>query len=178
VKDEAFWDLLVALYESGARPGEIAKLTPANVNMDTGVIGWVRHKTARKTGRPRVIYMTPRLREVLERHLVGLGPDDYLFVGRKGNPWNKHSFHSRFKYLRRIQPELQGVVPFSYRSSYAKDALEEGIPEATMAELLGHTSTQMLYKHYSKLSKKVRHLREMAERAIGGASALPEAGAG
>jgi integrase len=165
IRDEAFKDLLLAMQETGARPGEIAKLTAANINLDTGVIVWFAHKTAKKTKRPRVIYMTVRMREIIERRLAKAEEGGFLFVGRKGNPWNRHSFYSRFRRLRRLHTSLQGIVPYSFRTTYATEALEKGIPDTTVAELLGHTSPQVLHKHYSKLYQKTQHLKDAAEKA-------------
>src|SRR5205807_2181620 len=99
------------------------------------------------------------------------GRAGHLFTGRKGNPWNRHSFYSRFKALRRKFPQLKGVSAVTARHSWATDALERGVPEGAAAELLGHANTTMLYRHYSKLSKKVQFLKDMAIRAAGCASA-------
>ena len=167
VRDETFRDLLLALQESGARPAEMAKLTAANINIDAGVVIWFAHKTKKKTQKPRVIYMTPLLREIIERRLQLTKEGGYLFVGRKGNPWTRTSFYSRFKRLRKLHPELRGVVPYSFRHSFCTDALENGVPDATVAELMGHTSTAMIHKHYAHLEKKRAHLTEMAKKARG-----------
>jgi len=47
------------------------------------------------------------------------------------------------------------------------EGLVRGVPIATMAELMGHASTQMLEKHYSHLTEQADHLREAARRARG-----------
>ena len=58
------------------------------------------------------------------------------------------------------------LFPFSKDSlSIFTDALERGVPIATVAELLGHTTTNTITKHYSHLSEKSEHLREAAVRA-------------
>lgn len=36
-----------------------------------------------------------------------------------------------------------------------------------MAELLGHTSTDMVMRHYAKLGAHVEHMREAAKKAAG-----------
>src|SRR5207302_8063968 len=43
VRDKRFKDFLLALQESGARPGEIASLKPEHVNIDGGYCVLVRH---------------------------------------------------------------------------------------------------------------------------------------
>lgn len=51
-----------------------------------------------------------------------------------------------------------------YRHAFATDALEAGVPDAHVAELLGHTSTAMVYRHYGHLTAKGRALRESLDR--------------
>lgn len=67
VKDQPFRDFLFALRESGCRPGEVRKVTAANVDLDLGI--WVieHHKTRKKTGVPRIVYLTPGMVELCRR---------------------------------------------------------------------------------------------------------------
>ncbi len=52
LRDEAFKDFVCAL-QTGARPGEIARVTAADVHEGMWILP--KHKTAKKTGKPRVI---------------------------------------------------------------------------------------------------------------------------
>jgi integrase len=168
IKDPCFRDYLVALRESGARPGEVAQLKPENVDVELGIWVLKKHKTKKKTRQDRVIYCSPALVELTKQRLAITAPGQYLFQNTKGNKWTKSSLYFRFETLRKKFPELEDVVPYTLRASFATDALEAGVPEATVSELLGHRDTRMLHKHYSKLSKKVAHLREAAAKASGG----------
>ena len=60
------------------------------------------------------------------------------------------------------------MTAYTYRHSFATDPLENGVGIDQVAELLGRSSTDMVMGHYSKLSQRVRHMREMASRAVGG----------
>ena len=51
------------------------------------------------------------------------------------------------------------------RHSFATDALVSGVGIAQVAELLGHTSTVMVMRHYSHIAGNVAHMREAAMRA-------------
>ena len=42
-----------------------------------------------------------------------------------------------------------------------------GVGIAHVAELMGHTSTEMVSRVYSKLSQQVAHMREAAQKASG-----------
>ena len=57
----------------------------------------------------------------------------------------------------------ESVSPYGYRHSFATDALANGVPDAHVAELLGHSGTAMLHKHYAHLGAKARVLREALE---------------
>ena len=47
--------------ETGCRPGEVARVTAADVNLELGVWILKRHKTAKKTGKPRIVYLMPSM---------------------------------------------------------------------------------------------------------------------
>jgi len=127
-----------------------------------------QHKTAKKTGKPRVIYLAPEMLE-MSRRLVAERPEGPLFPSRKMNrPFSKNAIRIRFRRLREKLPHLNGVVAYTYRHSYATDALENGVGIAQVAELLGHTDTRMVSRNYGHLNQKVAHMREAAKKAAGG----------
>lgn len=147
VKDRNFNEFLTALYLTGCRPSEVARVTAANVNLDLGVWVFDEHKTGKKTGRPRVVYLDPGMAE-LSRRLVAERPEGPLFPSWKlGRPFSKNAVRVRFRRLRERLPHLAGVVAYAYRHSYASEALENGVGIAQVAELLGHVDTRMVSKH-------------------------------
>ncbi|MBI1902910.1 MAG: site-specific integrase [Planctomycetes bacterium] len=168
VRDDAFKNFLFALRQTGCRPGEVAAVVAQDVKLDQGV--WVlrRHKTAKRTGRPRIVYLTPPLVELC-RELAVQHPDGPIFRNKYGRPWTRNAIRCRF---RRLQTKLNlpGVVSYTYRHTFATDGLSRGVPLAMMAELLGHTSTAMLSAHYGHLDQKTGLLREAAKIAAPQAS--------
>lgn len=164
INDREFREFLFALQETGARPGEIRKLTREHVDLSAGLWVFQQHKTKGKTGRPRVIYLTPSMveltKQLLERHKSGC-----LFRNTRGMPWTKDAVVQRMDHLRKRCPHLKGVVAYCYRHSYTTDGLERGVPIATMAELLGHSTTRMIEQNYSHLAEKREHLRQAAVKA-------------
>jgi integrase len=154
----------VALTLTGARPGEIRRVTAENVDLQRGCWVFTKHKTVRKTGKPRIIFLCPEALE-LTRKLMAKNPEGSLFRNTKGLPWSKNAIRLRFTALRKRHPELKGVISYTYRASFATDALEAGVPDATVAALLGHTNTNTLHRFYSRLSHKIAHLQEAAAKA-------------
>lgn len=165
IGDAYFRDYVAGLTLTGARPGEVARVCPAMVNLDVGVWVFEKHKTAKKTGRPRIIYLSPEALELTRRLMGGKPADEPLFLNTRGHPWSRNAVRIRFRRLRKKYPELKGVIAYTYRSSFATDALEAGVPDATVAQLLGHSNTSTLHKFYARLSHKVEHLQDAAKRA-------------
>ena len=115
IKDQQFREFVFAMMETGARPGEVRKVTAANVNLDLGVWTFIQHKTAKRTGKPRVIYLTPAMVE-LSRKLIEKYPEGPLFRGprnKKGN--SRNGVRCRFRRLREKLPHLKGVISYTYR---------------------------------------------------------------
>jgi integrase len=165
-RDGAFQLFLTALASTGCRPGEISRVTAEHVDLGAGTWTFGRHKTVKKTQRPRVVYLTPEMVELCRR-LVAERPTGPLFLNSRGRPWSRNSIRCRFRRLRKKLGLDKGVVAYAYRHTYTTTGLEEGVPIATMAELLGHTSTQMINEHYGHLDQRTAHLREAARRAAG-----------
>jgi integrase len=160
---EPFRTFLWALFESGARPGEVARVSAAEFHGDVWV--FEKHKTAKRTGRDRIVYLTPELSELCKK-LAAERPEGSLFRNRYGLAWSRNAIRIRLRNLRR-KLNLQGVVAYTARHSFCTDGLERGVPIATMAELLGHSSTRMISQHYNHLAQRTEHLKRAAMQARG-----------
>lgn len=164
IKDAAFRRFVDAMTLTGCRPGEVARVTAADCDLAAELWILTKHKTAKKTGKPRVVYLCPEAL-ALTRELATAHPAGPLFLNARGNPWTRNAVRIRFRRLRKRFPQLKGVVAYTYRSSFATDALEGGVPDASVAALLGHTGTATLHRFYNRLSGRVGHLKGAAEKA-------------
>jgi integrase len=149
-------DFLLAMYDTGARPGEVARVTAADFNPDIGAWVLAEHKTER-LGRKRVIYLTPRLAGLTEQ-LAAKYPAGPLFRNRCGRPWRLKTLDMAFQRLRR-RLKLGKVSPYSYRHFFATQFLLKGGSMAVLAELLGDT-VAMIEHHYGHLREHGRQLRQ------------------
>src|SRR5260370_39815836 len=87
--DLAFRRFLVFLKFTGCRPGEAASMRWADVRFEEGSVVLMDHKTARKTGRPRIIPLVPTVIKLLlwmRAHAEAQGnvfDQDHVFVNAR-----------------------------------------------------------------------------------------------
>ncbi|MBI2804476.1 MAG: site-specific integrase [Planctomycetes bacterium] len=164
IKGQAFRDFVAGMTLTGCRPGEVARVDRDIVDLERGVWNFQKHKTVKKTRRPRIVYLCPEAIELTKR-LLAQNPEGPIFRNSRGKPWTGNAFRIRFRNLRKKHPQLKGVIAYTYRASFATDALEAGVPDATVSALLGHTGTDTLHRFYNRLSQKIDHLKEAAAKA-------------
>jgi integrase len=149
--------ILEAIIQTGCRPGEAIKATASDFDPVAGT--WTfPGKTTRKTGRLRVVYLTPSVIEACKGLRVE-NPQGSLYRNLYGQPWTDKSLGDAVRRLRKklgLGPE---VVAYAMRHVFVTDALERGVPIATVAELMGHTNTAMISRYYSHLAGRTEHLR-------------------
>jgi integrase len=158
--------VLTALSETGCRPGEISAVTAADVNLELGVWVLKAHKTGKKTGKPRVVYLTEAM-VALTRKLMAKNPTGPLFLNYRKKPWNRNAIRCRFQAFWKLFPAFGHLTAYSYRRAFVTDALERGVDVVKVAELVGHSGTDMVMRHYNQLQQRVAHMREMAQKAAG-----------
>ena len=146
----------------GARPQDVRRVEAKHVHkLDAGVV-WVfdEHKTAHK-GHRRVVYLTPCL-STLMQILIESRPSGPLFVQENGRPWSRHTAARRFKRIRESLGIDKSLKLYSYRHTYATEALVNGASLAETAELLGHKDTRMVSRTYGHLDQHSNHMLERA----------------
>ena len=167
IRDKAFRHFLEALLGTGCRPSEVAGVTAANVNLELGLWVLPQHKTAKKTGKPRVVYLSPALLKLTKDQMAKY-PTGPLFPNTRGQPFRHNAWRCRFRRLREKFPSLQGVVAYSCRHSYATDALVNGVGIAQLAELMGHQDASMVARVYGHIAQNIDHMRRAAAQATQG----------
>ena len=163
--DGSFGDFLRGMLWTGLRPGLLAAVRVEDISADGD--SWVlgKHKTRRWTGRPLVVYLGRQAKKLTKRlrQKRTTGP---LFRNSLGGAWKPNAVQCRMKRLRKKLKLPKGIVCYSYRHRYVTSALENGVAIATVAQLIGHTSTRMIDEHYGHLEQRHEHLKEAAKRAV------------
>jgi site-specific recombinase XerD len=127
IEDEAFNNFVRALSMTGCHPSEVARVTTQDVDIVKGLWILQKHKTAKQTGQPRIVYLCQEAFE-LTKSLIEKHPTGPLFLNKVGKAWTRNAIRIRFRRLREQHPQLKEVSAYTYRHSFATDALERGIP--------------------------------------------------
>ena len=166
-------DAIRVIAMTGARRGEIAGLCWRHVDLKGGriVLPAGRHKTGRKTGKPRIIHLPAAAQEIVARQPDG-GPGDFVFSPFKGDgaisltkPWRSVRAEARL-------PKDFGLHGF--RHSLASLLAVGGAQAPEIMTSLGHRqmSTVAKYLHFADTARATLAERAAAPALAGMASAL------
>lgn len=168
--------MVIALENTGARPGELCAATAKDWNeIDQGgaIVYYgddrrredeFRHKTAGKEGDRVIMFLGAALD--LVRELVKQYPTGPLFRTKSGKAWTPALVASAFAKLRK-KTGIQGLIPYSYRHTFATTFLKKDRNIDTLAIFLGN-SPETIRKHYSHLLSDPGSLRRHLEAVRGG----------
>ncbi|HEV3081364.1 MAG TPA: site-specific integrase [Gemmataceae bacterium] len=150
--DPRFRRFLVFLKFTGCRPGEAASMRWADVRFDEASVVLREHKTARKTGQPRVIPLVPTVIKLLlwmraHRDAVFSGDQGHVFVNGRGNRLSRGWISLKMQRLRRRLGLPQGVTPYGLRHRYGLMGIKNGVNLKLLSLCMGHARTQMT-EHY------------------------------
>lgn len=126
----------------------------ADWDRDENVIVLLKHKTAKKTGRPRRIYVGEKLQQLLLESLAGRteGP---LFLTPRGLPWTTAALSQAFARARKASGTSGELVLYLARHEHATVMVREKGLEAA-ADALGHTSLDTTRRYDHKQTSTLR----------------------
>lgn len=154
-RESGFRNLVQAALLTGARYGELARLTVADFNPDAGTVT-IRQA---KSGRPRHAFLTDEGAAFFSSMCAGRLGDMPLLtcrVARRRRSERSDAWHPSDQ----IRPMAEAVKrarispPISFhglRHTYASLAIMNGVPLQVIARNLGHADTRMVERHYGHL---------------------------
>lgn len=129
--------LIEVLWSCGLRRSEIAKLCVQDLNLTDGYL-IVRQS---KTGKPRIVPLSPGARHALRRHVKG-NPEGTVF-GMTTNA------------IRLCLQRLQLPSAHAWRRGWAVEALRGGVSEASLRTAAGWSSGAMVSRYTTALKDEV-----------------------
>lgn len=151
--------VLSLIYATGARLNEATHLRVADIDGARMMV----HIRCGKGGRPRMVPMSPALRDLLRAYWRADRPRDYLFAGEQPDrPLHATSVQHACAKARLLARIDKPASVHTLRHSYATHLLELGVDLRTIQKLLGHSSlsTTAIYTHVT------RQLVDAANKAI------------
>jgi integrase len=149
-------DFVTFLFGTGCRFGEAAGLKWKHISDDFQTVWFGESVTrgvrkATKTGKARVVILTPKIAAMLQaRRSDQFDPESLVFPSPKGLPINDHLFR------RRAWKSVLGKLGIDYRKTYAtrhtaiSHALANGANHLAVAEAVGH-DPKVMYKNYASV---------------------------
>ena len=160
--------LLVFMRYSGCRPGELRTTTQSNLVVGADAIILNKHKTSKKTGKPRRIPLNRTLAKLLAWQLRHNPPGaEFVFLNSFGRSWSCRALCKRLLWLREKAKLSKEVKLHGLRHTFATHAIMNGVDVAILAQLLGHSNLATTQR-YLHLAGKVDYLNRAMEQAVGG----------
>jgi integrase len=169
--DPDFRDVLICAYESAMRSSEIANLTAEQVHLNVhhisgAIVDYIDLGIFdTKNGTRRTVPVSPRLKEVLERRLDNLKPEDYVFTDQEGKYTNvriagkirhlcKRANVQHGDKLLNKKGERVGIVFHCLRHTRTTLWVEAGFSDEIIRRATGH-KTLAAYQQYIQLDPSV-----------------------
>ena len=157
-----FRDLVSAALLTGARYGELARMTASDFDLQAGTVTIA----ASKGGKPRHVFLTDEGRTLFDRLAAGRPGTSLLFARMRvvkqatrsapaetrRVPWGA-SDQSRVMREACAAARITPAIGFHVlRHTYASRLATRGVPMPVIAAQLGHSDTRMTERHYAHLS--------------------------
>lgn len=158
IRDRAIFE---TLYSTGLRVGELAALTPADVDLDEG---FVRVRKG-KGGKARVVPLGDAAAHWIRRYLAAgrdqLSPAAPLFLTSRRYPMHRALLSTMVRAIARQAGLKKRVTCHTFRHTCATHMLRNRASLRHIQELLGHASptTTQIYTHVEILDLKRVHQR-------------------
>ena len=153
--------LLLLLFDTGARLGEVARLTEADAE---DAIRDGLFKVMGKGSRERYLPVGKVARDAIRRYTQVYRPDvraDALFLGRNGRPLASEGLRQIIRRVAR-RAGVDGVHPHRLRHTFAVNYLVNGGDAMTLQRILGHSTLEMVRRYVNFDHRAIRERHSLA----------------
>jgi integrase len=137
--------IYTGLLQCGTRPGELCRAQISDVDWEKGRITLSEHKTARKTGKPRVIPIGKSFGQTLQKAIDHRqsGP---VFRSPSGAAWAVGNLSSTHRRLRNAAGLPHDLVLYLARHRFGTEALRAGVPPFEPDDIVSMELTHRRWK--------------------------------
>jgi integrase len=166
--DPCFRRLLIFCSMTGARPGEVYKTEWEHLDLDAATITLHEHKTASRTGEPRVIHLHPALVKLLTwlAHRQPAG-SRFVLLNSYGRRWQPTAVHYR---LDRLREKFGLTCHFTLgccRHRFATNAVLAKVDLITLGKLLNHRRVTTTEHYLHSISVDNTRCQEALAKIVG-----------
>ncbi len=139
--------MVTAALLTGARYGELTRLTASDFNPDSGTL----YVSISKSGKDRHIALTDEGKDFFNRAIVGKLGSELIFRRTSGTPWGRAQQYRPLKDACKVA-KIEPAIGFHIlRHTYGSRLANRSVPMAVIAAQLGHADTRITEKHYAHL---------------------------
>jgi integrase len=167
--DQRLRDLIITLWDSGARPHEIFQAEAKHLDRENRRLRYYKAKGDKVKGQKddaiRTVYLSDRAFELCCR-LADQYPTGKLFRNTLGNAWTANLLSARMTVLK----NRSGVkaTAYGFRHAFCTRAiLSKQVDLVTLQELMGHSDLAMISKVYKHLNEATDHLHDSLRKFAG-----------
>lgn len=147
--------ILITLYATGMRAGELCNLKLAHIDGDRHQIKIVKGKGAKD----RYIDVPDVLISYLRAYFIKYRPQIYLFNGRTiGKPMSVSSLRWPIREAKRKLHLIKKVSPHTFRHCYATHHLEAGTDLVYLQKNLGHKHLKTTARYIHLCNSRYQHI--------------------
>lgn len=151
-------DYLTVRFFTGLRTGEVNGLKWKHIDLERNlilvresVVNGEENDGLKTESSQRDVAMLPMVRAAIENRLKQRTPDcPWVFTTRDGNPIDAHNFCNRIWYPLLRYLGFEARRPYQTRHTAATLMLAAGESPEWIAQVMGHSTTAMLFKVYSR----------------------------
>ncbi len=101
---------------------------------------------------------------------------DHVFIGKKGEPINKHLDRIWARALKRAR--MRHRASYQLRHTFASIALEQGASPGWVSKVLGHGSMEITFRHYARFINDASSKNEQIMTSLFATDSPPSQSAG
>lgn len=149
---------------TACRLTELCEAEWPNVDLDRGI--WIihRHKSRKRTGKPKVVALVAEAVALLRAiQSENTEPAGFVFINNRGRPWTRSSLGQCLRYMKRAHGIKTPASLHGIRHRWGSCAVANGAPIKLVSAQMGHSTTTVTEKYYVDLTGEIEAIRAAAE---------------